>query len=295
MLAVLDKVENESFILETLNEIGEDNLSPDDALGYISEFFQDILGKFSAETNSHNVSTLAWLVSIKLFPDSAYNKFVQQFIDDDKYGEFDDEPSGSDFHEKSLRAYVFVVNAVIENVSSESSTALFEGAKLLRKLILSKLGSTEKSKYWMLDEFQEGAQVFKILENLDENTINLENAYKKICDILRINLVHFSAKENIINTGLIASLFSIRYFQSHPLNRRRLQWLKEGRYGDFIDELDGDFTESDIIYAVPRACALLIADVAEDSDSEMFRRTAQKLYDYIETLDVLPNPDEIRE
>jgi hypothetical protein len=289
MLTVLDKVKNESFILETLEELGSSNLNPKEAFDYIYEFFQDSLAQSSARINSHNISTLAWLISIKLFPDSAYNQFVQQFIKDEKYGEFDDESDESDSYEKLLRACNFLMSSVIENALGikEFSSNIVEGAKLLREYILNELGSTEKSKVWMIDELQETHLVIESLESLGKNDISVDRAYEKVCNVFRLNLMHFSAKENLRNSVTVSSLLRTKLFPSHPLSENTLQWLKEGKYENFS-------SEPEFIYAVPRGCSIMLSG-AKYSNSEVLIQSSEKLQQYIESLGVLPNIDDVRE
>jgi hypothetical protein len=289
MLTVLDKVKNESFVFETLKELGSSNLSSQEAFNYVHEFFQDILAQSSAEINSHNISTLAWLISIKLFPDSAYNQFVQQFIKDEKYGEFDNEPSDADSYERFLRAHSFLMNSIVENTLSveESSNTLIKGAKLLREYISKELVSTKKSKMWMLEELQETHLVIEFLESLSRNEVSIDCAYEQMCNIIKLNLMHFSAKENLRNSVTISSLLRTKLFPYHPLSENTLQWLKEGKYEDFS-------SEPEFVYAVPRGCSMMLLG-AKYSNSEALVQSSEKLQQYIESLGVLPNINEVRE
>ena len=133
----------------------------------------------------------------------------------------------------------------------------------------------------ILVEIKGESLVIEILENLDSGHIEVEEALELIYGIFQENLAYFSAIQNIHNASKIAALLSIKLFPRLPLNRIKLQWAKQASYREFTD--DPDFN-----YAILRGCAALFIDCTDASPSEGLSRSAQRLYNYIESVGALP-------
>jgi hypothetical protein len=295
MLAILDEVKNEALVIEILEALDNNCLTTEDALEELQNVFLENFKHFSVPKNKKNLVTIGRLLSLRLFPSSADNTFITEILKDKSYESFSNEADDSNFYEMFLRCSTHLLGDFIENPSEiENGKDLSRAANQLGRHILDKLGSTDKSRLWMLDELQNIFLIPEILKNFDEGKLSEKIACDQICSIIQINLKHFSAKEHVQNAETIVSLMTIKIFPSYSLNENRLQWLKEGKCGDLPDKPDWDFDESDFLYALPRGCSILLL-AAKYSDEVAISRAAVRLHQYIESLGVLPNPDNVFE
>jgi hypothetical protein len=295
MLAILNEVKNETLVIEILEALDNNCLTTEDALEELQNVFLENFKHFSVPKNKKNLVTIGRLLSLRLFPSSADNTFITKLLKDKSYESFSNEADDSNFYEMFLRCSTHLLGDFIENPSEiENGKDLSRAANQLGRHILDKLGSTDKSRVWMLDELQNIFSIPEILRDFDAGKLSKKLAYEKICSIIQMNLEHFSAKEHVQNAETIVSLITIKLFPNYSLNENRLQWLKEGKYGDLPDKPHWDFDKSDFLYALPRGCGILLL-AAKYSDEAVISRAAEKLHFYIESLDVLPNPNEVRE
>ncbi len=143
------------------------------------------------------------------------------------------------------------------------------------------VGLELKVKSIMIEKITGESQVLDTLERMYIGRFTTEEALEIICSIFRENLAHFSAIENIHNTGKIANLLSIKLFPSRILSKVIVQWIQQERYQEFTDDLDFE-------YAILRGCAVLLLAIIEENPSKIPSITANKLFKYIENIGALP-------
>lgn len=130
----LEKIQGDSLILETLNDLAEEKLLVEEAFDIMQSIFDENLKAFSANKNVHNAGRISELIAAKIIPHPHNNPLIQMTLSSLSKGKpikFTEEP---DFSKAISRGCAVLLDRIIdENISPEIN----KGSKKLLEYIES--------------------------------------------------------------------------------------------------------------------------------------------------------------